>query len=55
MLQLPERLIHRQIEGVHHAVFALVDDPERLAADVEELGVAVISAGSVSDLKLLVG
>ena len=37
LFQLPEHLIDAQVQRVHHAVLALVDDPERLAGDVEEL------------------
>ena len=55
VLQLPEGLIDGEVEGVHHAILALVDDPERLAGDVEQLSIAVISARGVGDEKLLIG
>ena len=35
MLQLPEHLIDRKVERVHHAILALVDDPCGFTADVE--------------------
>ena len=55
LLQLPEHVINAQIQRVHHAVFAFIDDEERLAADFEQLRAAVIAAGGMSDQELLVG
>ena len=47
-------MVHREIEGVEHPVFALVDRPERCAViGDEKFGRAVVAAYRVGELELL--
>ena len=54
MVQFPEHVIDGQIEGVHHAVLALVDHPERLAFHFEQLRAAVVAVGGMRDQEALI-
>ncbi|MNJ51040.1 hypothetical protein D3C77_463330 [compost metagenome] len=52
--QLIIQLIHRQIEGVHHPVFAFVDHPEGFAVIIQQLRGAVIAANGMGQHKGLI-
>ena len=54
VIELPEHMIDGKVERVHHAVLALVDDPERLAFHFEQLRAAVVAVGGVRDQEALI-
>ena len=53
-VELPEHVVDREVERVHHAVLALVHHPEGLPVDLEQLRRAVVAVGGVRDHEALV-
>ena len=54
MFEFPEHVIDGEVEGIHHAVLALVHNPERLAFDFEQLGAAVVAVCGMRDEESLI-